>query len=195
MLCRTDPTRETPAHPTCRKTPKPRMCMGRNRDQPWSYRYYEISGDHRPACCWRYACGAHNHAPVYDKAVSRPPSRWQPTLARVVGDQAGPIDPQDRSGRRARSVARKGVLDSNRLAQGAMSHRTFWDSSSTAIKQGQSASLVRPGDPDPWRGHLKSNALQQCLEGRLAAKLPENRLVLHLHYPAGMLRAGLVQVR
>jgi hypothetical protein len=48
------------------------LCVGRNRDQPWSYRYYEISGDHRPACCWRYACGAHNHAPVYDQKVSRP---------------------------------------------------------------------------------------------------------------------------
>ena len=26
-----------------RKTSKPRMCVSRNRDQPWSYRYYEIT--------------------------------------------------------------------------------------------------------------------------------------------------------
>src|ERR1019366_4707785 len=26
-----------------RETPKPRMCVGRNRDQPWSYRYCRIS--------------------------------------------------------------------------------------------------------------------------------------------------------
>ena len=26
-----------------RETPKPRMCVGRNRDQPWSYRYCRIT--------------------------------------------------------------------------------------------------------------------------------------------------------
>jgi len=40
-------------------------------------------GDHRPACCWRYACGAHNHAPVYDKKVSRPLVSLQPSPRRM----------------------------------------------------------------------------------------------------------------
>jgi hypothetical protein len=31
-----------------RETPKPRMCVGRNRDQPWSYRYCRISFRFRP---------------------------------------------------------------------------------------------------------------------------------------------------
>src|ERR1035438_3290954 len=35
--------------PLGRKTRKPRMCVGRNRDQPWSYRYCRISHRWGPA--------------------------------------------------------------------------------------------------------------------------------------------------
>ena len=54
-----------------RETPKPRMCVGRNRDHPWSYRYYEITPSTKPIAGHRWSDRCHfPRARRYDQSGS-----------------------------------------------------------------------------------------------------------------------------